>query len=328
MPIYAPFHDCADNPPLYIPVRTYRHWGIRRWPPPEPKPVLRCYTFPDVHTYQANAVGVPNAHHGERESREKRGEPRDSKRRRVHFADRPVVIELPTYLPRRTSSAPAPSRIPPGPCFPSRTPAAASAPTPAPTPIAHPTPTARQTPPSAPAQSHHRRSVTATSGLHDLLVSFPSSLWDLRRNARPTYHPQYQPRYSELVFPHDRRKSSITLYFHPCDHTEFSWTAKVKAHHGKHLTVNGVLGAISTELFRRSACRDLCEGAHPCYANARSAHRIRTRRGHTQRPHYDDAFRNVDLYHADRGRGLYFEGLQPEMLGDGEVVYLVQLGCA
>ena len=149
----------------------------------------------------------------------------------------------------------------------------------------------------------------------------------MRRNARPTYHPHYEPRYTESVFPYNPTKRSIKLYFIPCSRTEFSWIAKVKADCRNRLTVNDVLDTISTELFRRSACRDLYEG-HPCYSKVRSAHKIRTRRGFTKKPHYDDAFRNVDLYHVDRGQTLYFKGLHPERLRDGEVVYLVRFSYA
>ncbi len=149
----------------------------------------------------------------------------------------------------------------------------------------------------------------------------------MRRNARPTYHPHYEPRYSEPVFPYDPTKRSIKLYFIPCGRTEFSWITKVKVDCWNRLTVDDVLEAISTELFRRSACRDLYEG-HPCYSKVRSAHQIRTRRGYTKKPHYDDAIRNVDLYHVERGQALYFKGLCPERLRDGEVVYLVKFSYA
>ena len=160
-----------------------------------------------------------------------------------------------------------------------------------------------------------------------MLISFPSGLWDMRRNARPTYHSRHEPRYSEPVYPHDPRKKWIKLYFAPCSRTEFSWITKVRADPGKHLTVEDVLEAISTELLRRSAVRDLYSG-HPCFPKVRSAHRIRTRSGYTRTPHYDDAFRNVDLYHVDRGQALYFRGLKPERLRDGEVVYLVKFSYA
>ncbi|PIL35369.1 hypothetical protein GSI_02095 [Ganoderma sinense ZZ0214-1] len=149
----------------------------------------------------------------------------------------------------------------------------------------------------------------------------------MRRNARPTYDRHYDPRYPELAFPHNPTKRSIKLYFIPCGRMEFSWIAKVKAKCRTHLTVNDVLEGISTELFRRSACRDLYDG-HPCYSKVRSAHRIRTRSGYSKKPHYDDAIRNVDLYHVDRGQALYFKGLCPEKLRDGEVAYLVKFSYA
>ena len=88
-----------------------------------------------------------------------------------------------------------------------------------------------------------------------------------------------------------------------------------------------ILRAISTELFRRSACWDLYTD-HPCFSGAVAAQQWRARCGHTSTPWYEDGIRNVDLYHVDRGQALYFRGLKPERLRDGEIVYLVKFSYA
>ena len=184
----------------------------------------------------------------------------------------------------------------------------------------------------SPARSRPRHSGTraaaAAFGLHDLLASFPPGLWDLRRSARPPYHPEHEPHYSEPAFSAKHRKRSLTLHFRPCGRADLAWSATVKAAScAKHLNVGDVLKAISTELLGRSVCRDVREG-DLCYAGACRAQRVRTRRGHTARPHRDDELRNVDLYHTDHGTKLLFEGLRPERMGDGEVGYLVMFSCA
>lgn len=342
MPIYAPPCDCTAYHPVHPPVHTYRHLG--RWPPPAPRPVLHCPPHQCVQMYDTSSVRTRHVDRGERPRQEVRNE------RRVRFADRPVVIGLPDYPLRDASVAPPLSRNPQQSRSPSRHPTTAREPQASTANVTSAPPQARtssRTRPPPPAPPPDVRPATATrtdrisstparahdygpstsSSLHDLLSSFPSGLWDMRRNARPTYHPHHELHYSDPVFPHDPQKRLIKLYFLPCGRTEFSWITEVKADCRNRLTVNYVLDTISTELFRRSACRDLYEG-HPCYSKVRSAHRIRTLRGYTRKPHYDDAFRNVDLYHVDRGQALYFKGLRPERLRDGEVVYMVKFSYA
>ncbi|TBU37981.1 hypothetical protein BD309DRAFT_561492 [Dichomitus squalens] len=336
-----PFCGCTNHLPVYPPVHTYRHRG--RWPPPQPRPVLQHATYPYVPLYQSTPAQAQPILAEESRRTKERSQSRDLKTRRVHFADQPIVIDLPNHPPRNAPAADATTRPrprspsitrAPSPIRPAVNRATPPVRSPARPPAAHATPApplrtsapAAFTPATA-ARHCDQRSATTPRILHDLLTSFPSGLWDMRRNARPTYHPQHEPRYSEPVYPHDRRKTSIKLYFTPCSRTEFSWITKVRAGSRKHLTVDDVLDAISTELFRRSAVRDLYE-SHPCFSKIRSARRIRTRRGYTKTPHYDDAFRNVDLYHVDHGQVLYFRGLKPERLRDGEVVYLVKFSYA
>ncbi|KAM5543572.1 hypothetical protein V8D89_002823 [Ganoderma adspersum] len=324
MPLYIPSYK---YPLVYSP--AYHHRG--RWPPPVPTFALHRSTYPRVHVHHTPTVGVsvPPYHHRERGLKQDRSRSRSHgpRRRYVRFTDQPVVINLPASPPQNASSAPAPTRGRFS-CI-SRT-ATAHAPT-----NSHPAATARQVSVSpAPTRSRPRHSGTRTAaaatafGLHVLLASFPPGLWDMRRNARPPYHPEHQPHYSEPAFSPQHRKRSIKLQFRPCSRADLAWTATVKAAHcGKDLNVGDVLRAISTELLGRSVCREVREG-DPCYEKARSAQRVRTRRGHTPRPHSDDALRNVDLYHVDHGTKLLFEGLIPERLSDGEVVYVVKFGCA
>ncbi|KAM5543574.1 hypothetical protein V8D89_002825 [Ganoderma adspersum] len=314
MPLYIPPHKY----PLIYPGPVYHHRGT----PPLLKPTLYHSAYPYAHGHHVPAVGVPLSHEQDRSRSCSRG----PRRRYVRFSDQPDVIDLPASPPQNPTSAPAPTRGRLR-CTSRRTPAS-SAPT-----NSHPVAAARQVSVSpAPTRPRHHHSGTraaaAAFGLHDLLASFPPGLWDMRRNARPPYHPEHQPHYSEPAFSPQHRKRSIKLQFRPCGRAGLAWNTTVKAaSYGKHLNVGDVLRTISTELLERSVCREVREG-DPCYEKARNAQRVRTRRGHTPRPHSDDAFRNVDLYHTDHGKKLMFEGLRPERLGGGEVAYVAMFSCA
>ncbi|KAI0693510.1 hypothetical protein C8T65DRAFT_744674 [Cerioporus squamosus] len=218
-------------------------------------------------------------------------------------------------MSRGTSAAPAPPPKPATLVKPRKPAAPATSATPA-TPL--------QTAPPLPA-------------LHELLAHFPKHLWDMRRRASPTYHPPYEPRYWEPVFPsspYSTAPKSLRLVFTPCARTELSWFASVSpSGRGTHLVVEDVLRTISTELFRRGprACRELYAD-HPCFAHANFARQLRTREGWSQRAYFADGIRNVDLYHVEEESGeegaLWFRGLSPERLRSGEVVYRVRFSYA
>ncbi|PIL23053.1 hypothetical protein GSI_14360 [Ganoderma sinense ZZ0214-1] len=361
MSLYVPFHLPKQYTPVYPPV--YHHRG--RWPPPVLNPPLHRSTYPFVHVRHPGppAAGASPSRHRGRGPRRSRSGSRGSRRRYVRFADQPVIIDLQASPPQNPSSAPGPSPTRGRLRRASRTPAS-----PAPLRNSHSAATAplRNVPPAParhltrPPTSHSGTKASpalaaANCGLHALLAAFPPGLWDLRRTARPPHHPQHEPRYADPAFGAEKRKRTMTLLFRPCGRAELAWRATVHvkaASCGRHLTVGDVLGAISTELLGRSVCREVRAGTgtgervgegagegdgegegggetpHPCYAKARKAQRVRARWGHTGRAHFDDELRNVDLYHVDHGTRLFFEGLRPERMGGGEVVYVVKFSCA
>ncbi|TFK79548.1 hypothetical protein K466DRAFT_668084 [Polyporus arcularius HHB13444] len=232
-----------------------------------------------------------------------------AKHRRVHWADEA------TFLNPEKPSAPKP-------------PLAAPPPPPKPATLVKPRRPAAPVTSATPATPS--RTAPPLPALHELLVSFPERLWDMRRRASPTFHPPYEPRYWEPVFPSSpyTAPKTLRLVFTPCPRTELSWFATVTpSGRGTHLVVGDVLRTISVELFRRGACRDLYTD-HPCFAKANAARQLRAREGWSQRAYFEDGIRNVDLYHVERGFALWFRGLSPERLRSGEVVYRVRFSYA
>ncbi|RPD60134.1 hypothetical protein L226DRAFT_613093 [Lentinus tigrinus ALCF2SS1-7] len=284
----------------YYRLRPVTHDALKQQPPSlPPDPYTRIHVPPQsgkTPPEQPHARPPPRRHSDVHEERLK------AKHRRVRWADEDTIINPKTPPPPETSPA-------------------ASTPQPKPSVLVK----SRRSSASAPPATPHKTARTLPV-LHDLLVSFPPGLWDMRRRASPTFYPSCEPRYWEPVFPSSLSTKSMRLVFTPCPRTELSWFATV-APSGTHLVIEDVLRAISTELFQRSACSELYTD-HPCYAKANAARQLRTRSGWSDRAYYEDGIRNVDLYHVERGFALWFRGLTPERLRSGEVVYRVRFSYA
>ena len=184
---------------------------------------------------------------------------------------------------------------------------------------------AADTPPHTPAPA-----LAPAGVLHDILLAFPQTMWNVRERASPAYDPLYSARFHEPAFPHDATKfvTEVPLVFAPPDTPDVSWAIIARARPFSVLTVHDVLRAASAALFSRTiACTRL--GARDRgAARADGARRVRSRAmPSTGRPvSSEDRVRNVDLYGADSTwPALYFRGLRPERQHDGNVVYVVQL---
>lgn len=293
------------------------YYRLKRYePPPVPRPPLISLP-PDPYNwvcvppmYQPQSSGRKTLAKEPRHSHHY-SDPPDSRRhkqrrRHVHFDDHPKVHLYTPPSSHQSESTHQPSSSTP-----------------------HPPPSKPFT--SSASPSSYVPSSRSTTGLHPILLSFPARLWDLRRRASPIYDPHFVLRFSEPIFPTSAPSSlstqpkSLRLSFLPCTRTELSWLCTVTVPPFRtHLVVEDVLRAISTELFRRSACWDLYTD-HPCFSKAIAAQQYRVREGWTSVPWYEDGIRNVDLYHIDEKRdcALWFRGLKEERLRDGEVVYRV-----
>ncbi|KAI0687584.1 hypothetical protein C8Q76DRAFT_266330 [Earliella scabrosa] len=275
-------------------------------PPPAPRPAL--VPLPNdidnrIEVCQPSSSKLQQPTIRERRHSEPSSPPHQRKRRRVHFADE---LRVHNYDPE-DRPARQPSPIPP------------------------PVPPKPSPPRGYPSSTAPHTSTKPSTGLHDILISFPPRLWDVRRRASPLYDPHHQSRFSEPVFPSRPSMPALRLAFVPCSRTELAWLHTVPVPPFRtHLVVEDVLRAVSTELLRRSACWDLYAD-HPCFARAVAAQQVRAREGHTDTPFYEDGIRNVDLYHLEREGAygpLWFRGLKEETLRGGEVVYRVVLSYA
>ncbi|KAH9917127.1 uncharacterized protein BXZ73DRAFT_105601 [Epithele typhae] len=126
------------------------------------------------------------------------------------------------------------------------------------------------------------------------------------------------------------RVSEVILVFAPCSRTELSWSITARAHNGHTLTVEDILHTITISLFHRHTPSNPLPRNHPCRAFWEDSRLLRVLHGHHD-VHgaggvtHGDRLRNVDLYHADRGRALYFRGIRPEQRPGSDVVYVVDL---
>ena len=286
----------------YYRLRPVAHGAPKQQPPSlPPDPYTRIHVPRQPSKSQPEQLPArppPRRHNEAHEERLK------ANHRRVHWADEESIINLSTP-PRQLREPPPVTPAPP----------------PKPSVLVKPR---RTSIPATPATQPTM--APSLPALHELLVSFPPGLWDMRRRASPTFYPSYEPRYWEPVFPSAPSAQPLRLVFTPCPRTELSWFATVSSS-GTHLVVEDVLRALSTELFRRGACRELYSD-HPCFAKAQAARQLRTRCGWSERAYFEDGVRNVDLYHVERGCALWFRGLVPERLRGGEVVYRVQFSYA